>query len=475
MGFLNTTPEDDANLAAAGTGQGAGTTELPNPGFWTRTPGALARGAAGAVADIARTGEDLAKRGATEISEYGQDLAHSLPVLDSLMSVRDPGMAAAAMDQARSIPEAKAPIFESLRQADKYRNDVIAWANQANDPRLFGGGAILAGHILKGGIEFGAGDLVAGPWGGAALLAGSTGDSAYHDLRAQGVDDATAQNVAAAEGLAAGVGATLPFGAGDSIARSVLQGALLNTGLGIAGRGAKEEILRANGYDDMASQQRAFDGGSLLADGILGAAFGFLGHAGGDHALPGDPLPSEVDAASAVAAEDHFNDVAPGVATRPDVANAHVNTLYEHMDAMLHDREPTPPDADTAQTIANGIVLNPENLDVAAKMSYTINSEPVMEGMWNAPEVPDAAPVAQLPEGVAVPVFDGPVTGDAVQDQALAALVARDPGAPVTDGNGIAVSIADYVQGLRQQMADAEQNSNLVDAAVQCFASTGAV
>ena len=519
MGFLNTSPQDDANLAVAGTGQGAGTTELPNPGFWRDAAGAVGRSVVGGAASVEETAEDIFKSGATDVSEYGQDLEHSLPVVSSLMGANDPGMAMGAMQQAQDMPEAEAPTFESMQQADRYRDDVIAWAKL--DPRTTGAFGMTLGPIAKGLTEAGIGS-VAGPWGAASLMGGASADETYHSLRAQGVDEKAATEAATAQGVFSGVGAFLPLKYGSTAVKSILGGAAVNLGFGIADREAQAKILEANGYADMANQVRPFAFQSMFADSILGAAFGTMGHFTGE-----TPLPSEVDAASAVAAEAHFNDLAPGVPTRPDVANAHVNTLAEALDAMANDRDPAPVDPDVAQTIADGIVMDPARMELAQHAAEAIAEVPQARDVMAAPELPDEpelslpsadelaaaqdavteaaqqldqmratetpaddirAQVEQLATAQAqlqalqdraapaapAPADRVPVTGDPVDDRILDGIVAKYGNNVIELPDGRSMTVAQHADELRQDMAQATEFAKLHDVAVACFLRTGA-
>lgn len=373
MGFLNTTPEDDANLAVMGTGQGEGTNELPKPGLLTDLPGAVGRSIVGGAASAGEALGDLLSSGEAVNPYTGQSSEIATAPGQSFTDLAATG---------GQRVQGGGPMFDpdTEKAIQKLREEVTQYSKL--DPRTTGAFGMTVGPIAKGLTEAGIGS-VAGPWGAAALMGGASADETYQGLVAQGVDEKTATEAATAQGVFAGVGAFLPLKYGSTAVKSILGGAGVNLGFGIADREVQAETLKANGYEDMADQVRPFAFQSMLADSILGAAFGTMGHP-----TEAKPLPSEVDAASAVAAEAHFNDSAPGVATTPEVATLHANTAAEAIDAMANDRNPEPPSPEVAQKLADGIVMDPARMEMARRAAEAIGEIPQARDVMDAPEIP---------------------------------------------------------------------------------------
>jgi len=512
MGFLNTTPEDDANITVAGTGQGAGTTELPSPGLLTDLPGAVGRSVVGGAASAGEALGDLLSSGEAVNPYTGQSSEIATAPGQSFTDLAATG---------GQRVQGGAPMFDpdTEKSIQKLRDEVTQYSKL--DPRTTGAFGMTVGPIAKGLTEAGIGS-VAGPWGAAALMGGASADETYHGLVAQGVDEKTATEAATAQGVFSGAGAFLPLKYGSTAVRSILGGAAVNLGFGIADREVQAETLKANGYEDMANQVRPFAFQSMFSDAILGAAFGTVGHFAGE----AKPLPSEVDAASAVGAEAHFNDSAPGVATTPEVATLHANTLAEAIDAMANDRNPEPPSPEVAQKLADGIVMNPARMDAAQRAAEAIGAVPQARDVMDAPELPDepftpapsADEVAAAQDAVTqaaqqldqmrvtespaddiraqeeqlataqaqlqalqdraapvapAPVDRVPVTGDPIDDQVLDNIVARYGDQPVRLLDGRTVTVAQHAEELRQDMAQATEYAKLHDVAVACFLRSG--
>lgn len=140
-----------------------------------------------------------------------------------------------------------------------------------------------------------AGGAVGGPLGAAAAVGAVSGVADYQTSLADGIDENTAMGKAFLTGGTNAVGAVMPASLGSTILSRIGSGVALNTGLGIAQRGATAELLRANGYDEMADQYQAFSGTEMLIDAVTGAAFGALPERGsqrnrqsGDQPPPSD-------------------------------------------------------------------------------------------------------------------------------------------------------------------------------------------
>lgn len=327
MGFLNPSQDDDYRIAAMPT-----TTDVPPAGALEGALTAIPKGVAGGLAKVENLALDSGLFDGTGQLDYG---AHAI------VSAFSPDYAAADAKE---------------REATKAQTKVLAeWAATGQDPRKTG----TVGRILTGtaeGLTIGATGSVAGPWGAAALLGAAEGYGSYTDARSQGVDKETSKEQAILTGLFSAAGALLPMKFGSNVATSVAGGAAANVTLGAAQRGLTSRVLEAGGYKEMADQYRIYDGESVLADAILGSAFGVMGHY--SHAAAQRTSPADVDAAAAVAAEDHFNRSAPGVPTDPLTATLHADTMAASLTA-LHDGELPDIPPERAQQLVDNVLPDP--------------------------------------------------------------------------------------------------------------------
>lgn len=324
MGFLNPAQDDDYRIAAIPT-----TTDVPLAGATEGLATAVPKGVAGAFAKMADLSNDFLD------TDVGQTVSLALPFARAAHNVMTPEM----RENANAATKAAAE-----------------WAATGSDPRKTG----IAGRILTGtteGLTLGlAGGAVAGPWGAAGLLGATEGYASYKDAQAQGVDAETAKEQAIVTGLTSAIGAFLPLKYGKTLATNILGGAGANVTLGAAQRGLTSKVLEDNGYHDMAAQYRIFDGEAMAADTILGAAFGVMGHYSHSAAKAIDP--ADVDAAAAVATEEHFNRSAPGVPTDPQAATLHADTMADALRALADGDLPDVP-ADRAQALVDNVVADP--------------------------------------------------------------------------------------------------------------------
>jgi predicted kinase len=212
----------------------------------------------------------------------------------------------------------------------------------APDPLTAG----TAFRVLQSLSEFGTKIALGAPAGPAGMFSTTAGISyyeTYHQLRDQGVDDATAQRMAQVD---AGISGTFAItgGAGSMLKTSTLATKMLseaaagvaqNVPLGIAGRYMDHSILENAGYHDLAEQQKPWDGLSLLTDigmGLVPAAF-----AGTHAAYQGmaDVARSALkdrglaqDAADVVNQKKGISNLAPGVPVDSESAAFH-NTMID--------------------------------------------------------------------------------------------------------------------------------------------------
>jgi hypothetical protein len=217
------------------------------------------------------------------------------------------------------------PSIEQARQsaADYYRPDpaTTGWVGNT----LYGVGDVLTRATI--------GNVLA-PGAGLPLAAGTTGFERAKDLEAQGVDENTAALSGAIQG-----GSLLASGGlssfGTSTVSRVLSGAGLNIAFGSGARALDSSVLRANGYEAQAAQQEWNDSSSIIADGIIGAAFHVLPHA---REVP-KPTADEVDAALTAKNNANVIDAAPGAPADPASAGAHVDAMDLAHDQLTDGQE----------------------------------------------------------------------------------------------------------------------------------------
>lgn len=331
MGFLNPAEDDDYRIS-----QMAGTTEVPAPGAFQGLLTAVPKGLTGA---------------GLKVGSLATDAADTLGLGETYRQFRSLNDQSAEAFGKLGVSFGAVPIFDKdvRDKAEAAKQVAAGWAATGQDPRQTG----VVGRIAAGtteGVSIGAaGAYAGGPWGAAALLGSTYGHSTYLEAKQNGVDDKTALEQATIVGGFSAASAFLPMTFGKTALTSVVGGAGLNVGFGAAQRLATSTVLKANGYDDMAKQYRVFDGEAMAADLVLGAAFGGMGHAFRGHEVS----PADVDAAAAVATEDHYNRSAPGVPTDPEVANLHAETMAETLHRMADGDLP-----DIAPEVAQKLVDN---------------------------------------------------------------------------------------------------------------------
>ena len=324
MGFLNPQGDDLARIDAM-----PGATDVPLAGATEGLATAVPKGVAGAFAKMADLSNDFLD------TDVGQTVSLALPFARAAHNVMTPEM----RENANAATKAAAE-----------------WAATGSDPRKTG----TAGRIFTGtteGLTLGlAGGAVAGPWGAAGLLGATEGYASYKEAKAQGVDETTAREQGGITGITSAIGAFLPLKYGKELWQTIVGGTAANVTLGAAQRGLTSEVLKAHGYDDLASQYQVFDHEAMTADLILGAAFGWMGHYSHGAAKAIDP--ADVDAAAAVATEEHFNRSAPGVPTDPQAATLHADTMADALRALADGDLPDVP-ADRAQALVDNVVADP--------------------------------------------------------------------------------------------------------------------
>ncbi|WP_440864525.1 hypothetical protein [Symbiopectobacterium purcellii] len=180
---------------------------------------------------------------------------------------------------------------------------------QTPDPTV----TTVTGQILNGLGDVmsraGVGVLSGGVAGGAVLAGGTEAIFLDDEGRRKGLDAETSAGRAVIEGVTLGLGAAMPAAPyAKTLLSRLASGAVSNTALGIAQRGITGAYLEDRGYQDMARQYKVWDATALIADTVLGAAFGGFAHAGAP------ATPAAVDAALTARNAQYFReDTAPGL------------------------------------------------------------------------------------------------------------------------------------------------------------------
>jgi hypothetical protein len=149
------------------------------------------------------------------------------------------------------------------------------------------------------------------------------------------------------QGATAGLGMWMPILGSTGWQRIAVGGALGNTALGAASRGATGAILEGT---PAAEQFRAFDPTSLTLDTLMGAAFGTMAHLNPAQRAQGAQAwktigewaqgmrASDRDAIATLRLGQHINvDSAPGHLDTPQAIDAHVTRMRTALDQILRD------------------------------------------------------------------------------------------------------------------------------------------
>lgn len=475
MGYLNEQPQDDYLLQAAAA---RGTSAVPTASPWQGTGEALAQGAAGAATSISHAIEStVTTAGAPAYASLGTTAA-----------ITDPDLVSPEMGDTTAThlnPQAAQDIIDTSAFGEQ-RAEIEKWEQQDKDYQ--GRNAQMAGDLLKNLGIFGVGTAAGGPVGAAALMGGTSADETYRGMKEQSVDDATAEEAAIGQGVVGAAGALVPFKLG-SIPAKILGSAGINVGLGVAGRAANYEVLKANGYDDMADMQKPLDTQQMLAEVIIGAGMGVGAHFhetffGNREPLPvvDRPPPSQVDAARVVANDARAADLAPGIPTSPDVGELHMQLLERFKQDIAEGREPSVT-AEEAAALNGGIIENPAHVQAAQRLYEWARSYPeVMDALDMAPKLDEAraavdqrftesaAQRVQGAEGETAPI----PLHDGVNEANLQHLEANYGDELIPQEDGSTKTVKQIAAEMRNEAANAESDLRLMDAAVACFARNGA-
>ena len=459
MSFLNPTDQELYNATTAAPG----TSQLVADNWYDGLPKGVLQGVVGAAAGV---------------GQLGLDIASSSPVNNSRAAAFGRMTTTNFNNFKNDPPAARSELSKTIQST---LDSMHEWAKV--DPRVQGSGAQFASGLTRGLSLGAAGFATGGPVGAAALMGGTEADTAYHDAKAQGLDDSTAYQMATLAGVTNAAGAFLPMSAGGAglkgLAQSMLAGSGINVAVGAANRFASSAILYENGYKDMAQQYQVTDATSIAADAILGAAFGALGHAG----KPRFADPEQIHNATEVLKGEQIDRSGPGIPITPEAATAHTDTLTEAVSSLERGRMPQVDDA-TADTIARETLPDPVIKQTLREGTAALDAEdPGIRDFAKPVDVPEkpytpveppaqpeaGQPVAVKPEAAAEPGA-GSISPQA--SATLEALVKSHPDLEIQLEDGRTVKVADLPEMFQRQTAEASKLATLHDVAAACFMGT---
>lgn len=460
MGFMANMANDSERIDAMGADNAI--TELTPDGLFSGTVGAVAGGVVGGATAVGRLAYD-ALSGLNKSTELTYD-----PSANVRQTLADSSTASPQMDEA----------LKSLQEWSKI------------DPRTAGVGAQTLGSLAHGATVFGLGTLAGGPVAGAATMGTTEGYGDYRDSIAAGVDPTAAMEKATATGLFAAAGAALPFKFGAAgvkgLIASVAGGASVNTGFGVANRFLSSEILSANGYKDMAEQYRPLDQQAMLADAILGAAFGGFAHLthGADVPAAKRPTDDMVEQALDARRNDAVTRAGPGIPIDPQ---------HSTLDGDLQDRalgnllrgKPADISADEADAVVGNSIADPERVQLAHDYNdanLEVHGE-IADFSEPARAEPAPAPYALDEQGAPITKPEAPTTAAApsaepaakispIAQEQLNQLALRHPDMDVQGPDGTTIKARDLPQALADHAEKANALGKLHDVAMACFMRT---
>jgi len=246
--------------------------------------------------------------------------------------------------------QAAAPWSPALQQMDpdEFQRNVdqnaAAYAKSvALDPQTNGAAAQVIQQFGKVATE-----LLVAPEArlGAVAVGAAEFRPAKREFVAQGIDEDTATQLAAAQAVLTGAGALLPGGVGAKAAVRVGSGAAINLSVGAASRYNTHQVLDEAGYTTQAAQYRVLDGLSMATDVLLGSFFGWMHSPEKPFATP--TIPQDViDAGLAhLQSRQAEIDLAPGIPATPEAREAHITALGNAESALIRDEATPVPEAE---------------------------------------------------------------------------------------------------------------------------------
>ena len=297
---------------------------------------------------------------------------------------RETGLTSAAQ---RYGLDPSAPLSSLILDPDRAEHQQAVDSQQAvadamPNPQKTGVAGRTLAQIESGLTQFLGGTLVGGPAAGAAVVGVTQGTMFNEQLAVAGVDETTRHEIAIPTGIASGLASLLPGGFGPTLTSRAVSGAAAQLGIGLAERGMSHVVLDNAGYHDMAQQYRVLDGQDMIADAVLGAAFGGVHHIF---------APSVADAAFATKDAVRVENV-PGDSVPIDPASRQNNVDNQRgtMDALLNDKPP--PDLKPVESVPN-----PERQAAGAETARGVSDavDELVPGRVEAPREPEATIVKQ--------------------------------------------------------------------------------
>lgn len=429
MGVDVFSPYDQDNIDQLGTNDPA--KEFLPDSIWSGTGTAIARGAAGGGAALARVGYDA----------YTKKTNNPLGISDS-----------------------------NYNNIDEQIQKVQDWAKL--DPRTTGQAASVVGGLARAGTIMAVGSLFGGPRGGAITLGLTEGYNEYRDLRREGVDGDTAKKVGAVTGVLDATGALLPMAVGTGLATKMAFGATVNTAFGATSRALTSSVLESGGYTDMASQYKAIDKQAMIADAILGAVFGGVGHLeGGKPDLPTRDL---IDEALDLRKEEQTGRGASGIPTDLNTANLDQDLQRRSLFEVLQGKNPEI-SSDEAHVIMEGSLIDPEktklyndfvNAGEAVHGDLADHTDPIKTEKESVP----------YPEenSFTTPSSDSESTAklSPIAEESLRQLSMRHPDLEVDMPDGTTIKAEELQGKIKEELAKTDYFAKLHDVAISCFLRT---
>lgn len=436
---------------------------------------------------------------------------------DGLAGAVPRGVVGAGLKAYQAFNDVADPIDRFLGR-DEYLKEANldlpkSWEEYAKpDARWQGAPARVLQGVTEGLGLAATGAAMGGPVGAAALLGGVEGDATYHEQRAAGVDHSTAMKVAGITGAVNALGAFLPmsvsksavmgimgkgmqaevagnetlanllYGAADVAAPAVGKvGTAVNVGVtsnltfGMGQRAVTSDILRENGYPELADQYKTFDTESVMSDIVLGAAFGAFAHFSDPHAVP----PSDIDGAMAVKKQEHYDNAGLGIHTDPLAVAAHDAVLSRSIEDLVLGKDPSL-SASEAETLTRDVLPDP-TIEAAVTLQHEALAEAFdahneIGAVERLPEAAPPEPVAPIEPAVQAPpqpAAEAPkIQMNEMARETMTQLAASNPDLMLTLGDGREVRMADLPTILQEHAMAAEKDSVLHDVAAACYIRT---
>ncbi|HFW3111640.1 TPA: hypothetical protein ACIBE2_001848 [Salmonella enterica subsp. diarizonae serovar 61:r:-] len=384
-------------------------------------------------------------------------------------------------------------------------------ARIAPDPYTTGAAGQLVYSLFSQAIPMVAGAYYGGPVGAAALSGVAEGVNTYDSDTLSGIDGGTAQDHALISGATVAAMSIVPFHAGKlkvaepfltnvadqaekwgwkqaaNTVRSVLPhassaldniigNAIGNSALGIASRGFSSDLLRAHGYDWMANQYEAYDKWAMASDVIMSLGFGHFSKLG--MAIRDGIRQRDIDAAL-TAAQHVFSetDAAPGMPVNVMSRDAHAQALNKAWNDIMSG-DPV----DVEGLVAHAEFLPKTGADrLATGIREAMNGEDHTDTFirrYITPTFRGEDIEALEKQYFADLDTERTINGENIRtDDSVAQQYANENPDLVlhhTD-EGKAVTVAEAMNEADTGIAQAKQDSHLIDVAVKCFLSGGEV